>query len=112
MVETWKDWKGKNAQAIEGKKTQNSIDIFSYITEEEYNSTFEKSRIDTVFFILNQNGKLDKDSFRYLEQINSEYHDWIDSEIETFKVELKSLNDKTYREAIQALEEKYQQNTQ
>jgi Ca-activated chloride channel homolog len=112
LTETWKDWKTQNKTKLERKQLQNSIDIFSYITTEEHNATFEKVDISMILSILQQNGKMDKDSYQYLDQVNAEYHNWIAEEIETFKTELKSMNDKSFGEAIKALEEKYKQNAQ
>lgn len=112
LAETWKDWKEENTQALDRKKVQNQINIFVYTTEEGANATFEGSEIGLILFIFKEAGKIDKESYRYLEEINDEYHDWINSEVEKFEAELKSLNDSSYSEAIKALEEKYQQNTQ
>nr|WP_295975097.1 VWA domain-containing protein [uncultured Bacillus sp.] len=112
LAETWKDWKEKNTQALERKSIQNQLDIFVYTTEEGANATFEGSDIGIILFILKENGKMDSDSYRYLDRKNSEYHDWINSEVEKFEAELKSLNNQSYTEAIKALEEKYQQNAQ
>ncbi|WP_274856657.1 vWA domain-containing protein [Bacillus methanolicus] len=111
LAETWKDWKEKNMQKIERKKIQNELDIFGYITGEEYNASFERTEIELIISILEQSGKMDDDSQQYLDQKNKEYHDWILSEVGKFKEELKKLNEKSYAEAIKALEEKYQQNT-
>lgn len=111
LAETWKDWKEKNMQKIERKKIQNELDIFGYITGEEYNASFESTEIELIISILEQSGKMDDDSQQYLDQKNKEYHDWILSEVGKFKEELKKLNEKSYAEAIKALEEKYQQNT-
>jgi len=112
LAETWKDWKEKNTQALERKMVQNQLDIFGYITDEGANATFEGSEIGLILFIFKENGKMDVESYRYLDKVNDEYHDWINSEVEKFETELKSLNNSSYAEAIKALEEKYQQNTQ
>ncbi|KAA9015981.1 vWA domain-containing protein [Niallia endozanthoxylica] len=112
LAQTWKDWKEKNTQALERKKVQNELDIFGYITEEGANATFEGTEIGLILFIFKENGKMDVESYRYLDKVNDEYHDWINSEVEKFEAELKSLNNSSYAEAIKALEEKYQQNTQ
>ena len=108
MAETWQDWKEHHTQALERKKIQNSLDIFGYTTEEGANATFEGTDIGLILFILKENGKIDKDSYSYLDQKNDEYHDWINSEVEKFDAELESLNEKSYGDAIQVLEEKYQ----
>jgi Ca-activated chloride channel homolog len=112
LAKTWEDWKDKNMQKIERKKIQNDLEIFGYITGEEYNAEFEKVEIGLIMHILKENGKIDRESYSYLDQKNNEYHDWIKSEVKKFETELKSLNEKSYGEAIKALEEKYQQNTQ
>ena len=112
LAQTWKDWKEKNTEALERKKVQNELDIFGYITEEGANATFEGSEIGLILFIFKENGKMDMESYRYLDKVNDEYHDWINSEVEKFEAELKRLNNSSYAEAIKALEEKYQQNTQ
>ena len=112
LAETWQDWKEQNAQELERKKIQNSLDIFGYTTNEGYNATFEGLHIGFVLSILKEKGKIDKDSYFYLDQKNDEYHDWINSEVEKFNAELKSLNEKGYGEAIQVLEEKYQKNVE
>ncbi len=112
LAQTWKDWKEKNTQALERKKVRNELSIFGYITEEGANATFEGSEIGLILFIFKESGKMDMESYRYLDKVNDEYHDWINSEVEKFEAELKSLNNSSYAEAIKALEEKYQQNTQ
>lgn len=112
LAKTWKDWKEKSSVEIKSKKLDNTLAIFSYITNESYNATFEKSGIGLIIFILKRNGNMDQESYNYLDQKNADYHDWIKSEIEIFNNELKSLNDKGYSEALNALDEKYQKNTQ
>jgi Ca-activated chloride channel homolog len=112
LAETWVDWKEKSTTKLERQSVQNSLDIFSYITDQGYKATFEKVDIDLIFHIFRENGKMDMETYRYLDQKNTEYHNWINSEVEKFNAELKSLNEKSFGEAINALEEKYQQNTQ
>ncbi|MFD2442563.1 VWA domain-containing protein [Bacillus sp. CGMCC 1.16607] len=112
LAETWKDWKEKNTQNLERKKTRNHLDIFAYITDEGYKATFERVDIGLIQFILKENGKMDKESYYYLDQKNNEYHSWINSEVDKFKEELKILNEKGYVEALKALEDKYQKNAQ
>jgi Ca-activated chloride channel homolog len=112
LAETWKEWKEQGLKSIERKKIQNSLDIFGYITNEGVKCTDEETTIELIMFVLEENKLMDKESRMYLEKKNKEYHHWIDQEIKRFEEELKSLNEKSYAEAIKVLEEKYQQNTQ
>lgn len=112
LAETWQDWKEQGMQNIEYKKTRNSLDIFSYITNEEVKCTDEETTIYLIMSVFWQEKLMERESYDYLEKKNNEYHDWISSEIDKFNEELRALNEKSYTEAISALEQKYQQNTQ
>jgi len=54
---------------------------------------------------------MDSEALNYLLDRNRTYHAWIKDEIATFKADLKSLNEKSYGEAKETLEQKYQSNT-
>lgn len=112
LAETWAKWKEQGKQSIEYKKSRNYLDIFGYITDEEVKSQKEKDKINHVAFVFWQNEMITADTRVRIEDKNREYHDWINSEIQKFKEELHSLNEMNYTEAIKALEEKYEQNTQ
>lgn len=112
LAETWEEWKESGMQSIELKKVQNSLDIFSYITDEESKSTDEKVRIDLISSVFWQEKLMSEESRVYLDEKNREYHAWVDSEIKKFKEQLHALNEMNYSEAIKTLEEKYQQNSQ
>ncbi|WP_163102956.1 vWA domain-containing protein [Peribacillus alkalitolerans] len=112
LAETWKQWKNDGLQRLEGKKIQNDIDIFVYITKEEVKAQDEYDTISLIVFVLWEQGLITDEAKKYLDEKNSEYHDWIKAEVEAFKAELKTLNEKSYIDAIKTLEEKYQQNTQ
>ncbi|MDZ5474413.1 VWA domain-containing protein [Bacillus sp. 31A1R] len=111
IADMWKDWKEQNQKKIDYKKVSNSLDIFVYITQEEYNATFEDMEIDLILSAFKRGGKMDSESYDYLYQKNTDYHNWIDSEIARFKKELHALNEKGYSEALKELEKKYQENT-
>ncbi|MBP3040285.1 VWA domain-containing protein [Bacillaceae bacterium Marseille-Q3522] len=111
LTETWQQWKEKGSQAIELKKSQNTLKIFNYISRQMYNSSFEDLGIQNILYALKDNGKMSRDTLDYLLKVNKEYHDWIESEINKFKEELNILNESGYQEAINILEQKYQQNS-
>jgi Ca-activated chloride channel homolog len=112
LAKTWEEWKTKGTQSLELKKVKNNIDIFVYTTEESSKATDEKTRIDLILSQFWQNDLMSKESFKYLQEKNNQYHQWIRDEVERFDEELKALNEKNYTEALQILEEKYEQNTQ
>jgi Ca-activated chloride channel homolog len=107
LTESWKEWKEQGLQSIDRKKTQNSLNIFSYITNEQVKCTDEETTIYLIMSVFWEEKLMDMDSLNYLQKKNKDYHDWIYSEIEKFNEELKALNEKSYTEAIKALEEKY-----
>ncbi|QPC48275.1 vWA domain-containing protein [Mangrovibacillus cuniculi] len=108
----WEKWKKRSETKISSKDTRNAIDIFVYITGEEYNASFEELTIDNLLFDLKEAGDVDKESYKYLQQVNDEYHDWIKEEVEGFKVMLEQIKVDNYNEAKKQLEEIYQKNTQ
>ncbi|MBW3110719.1 MULTISPECIES: VWA domain-containing protein [Bacillaceae] len=112
IAEAWKKWKEKGEKSIELKEVQNNLEIFNYIAEEESKSLKEKDQINLLIYTLQQKNLMSKESREYIEKKNNEYHSWIDSEINNFNDELKKINQQSYLEAKEALEEKYQINTQ
>ncbi|MEW9109772.1 vWA domain-containing protein [Cytobacillus gottheilii] len=112
LAETWEKWKEQGEQSLDYKRVNNSLDIFVYITEEKSKTTREKSIINLIVSQMAQNEKISNEARDYLQQKNTEYHDWIREEIDQFNEELKALNEKSYSEALQTLEEKYQTNAQ
>ncbi|MFE8703872.1 VWA domain-containing protein [Cytobacillus sp. FJAT-54145] len=112
LAETWKKWRDQGKKSIELEKLNNGLEIFSYIAQEESKNESERTIIYLILSQFWQNELLDVNSRVYLEEKNNQYHFWIREEIERFNDELKALNDISYTEAIKALEEKYEQNTQ
>ncbi|NWN97916.1 MAG: VWA domain-containing protein [Bacillus sp. (in: Bacteria)] len=112
LTEQWKEWLEQGKQKIESKKLQNDLAIFSYITKEEIKSTTESTKIELILSYLHEAGRMNDESYQYLETKRIEYHRWIDKEIKKFEKELKALNEASYSEAIKALEDKYISNTQ
>ncbi|WP_346207542.1 VWA domain-containing protein [Caldifermentibacillus hisashii] len=111
LTEQWKEWLEQGKQKIESKKIQNDLAIFSYITHEEGKALKEGIKIDLILFELHEAGRMSDESLEYLETKHKDYHLWIQEEIEKFKVELESLNEKSFSEAINKLESKYISNT-
>jgi Ca-activated chloride channel homolog len=112
LAETWQDWKDQSQTQLERKQVQNDLSIFSYITTEESTTTYQRSDIDTILFNFKEEEKMDRDSYDYLKSKNIEYHDWIKGEIDGFRQQLEDLNNQSFSEALNALEEKYQTNAQ
>ncbi|MBP3040288.1 VWA domain-containing protein [Bacillaceae bacterium Marseille-Q3522] len=111
LTDTWQEWKENGYQSIEYNKTQNKLKIFDYISVQSYNAGFERLEIENILYTLEENGRLSQDSLQYLIKINNKYHKWINSEIGKFREELNILNEQGYKEAIDMLEQKYQQNS-
>ncbi|WP_368985615.1 VWA domain-containing protein [Caldifermentibacillus hisashii] len=107
LTEKWKEWLEQGKQKIESKKIQNDLAIFSYITHEEGKALKEGIKIDLILFELHEAGRMSDESLEYLETKHKDYHLWIQEEIKKFKVELESLNEKSFSEAINKLESKY-----
>ncbi|KIO62366.1 vWA domain-containing protein [Caldibacillus thermoamylovorans] len=112
MTEQWKEWLEQGKQKIESNKIANSLEIFSYITDEGSKGTKEKIKIGTILFELHKDGRMNDKSYKYLMTKNTEYHKWIQEQIDQFEKELKALNETSYSQAIKALEDKYITNTQ
>ncbi|MBB2481860.1 VWA domain-containing protein [Bacillus sp. APMAM] len=112
LANQWKTWKENGMKQLEINKINNNLDIFSYIAREESKAVKERTKIEHILYVLYQAKMFDKDSFDYLDKKDSEYHKWIQEEINKFNQELKALNENNYQEAIKQLEEKYNENTQ
>ncbi|GAA0497239.1 VWA domain-containing protein [Salinibacillus aidingensis] len=110
IADAWQDWKEQGQQSLDLQHVSNELDIFSYITDEESKVVDERTSINFIANALNDYGYISDESRVYLEKKNSEYHDWIISEIDKFEQELEEMNDKGYKEAMKALEEKYELN--
>ncbi|WP_370521754.1 VWA domain-containing protein [Virgibacillus sp. MSP4-1] len=110
IADAWQDWKEQGQQSLDLQHVSNELDIFSYITDEESKVVDERTSINFIANALNDYGYISDESRVYLEKKNSDYHDWILSEIDKFEQELEEMNDKGYKEAMKALEEKYELN--
>ena len=111
IAEAWEEWREKGKQNLDYTHVSNKLDIFVYITDEETKRINEKVNIDLIMSVLKQNGHIPNEVYDYLLKKNESYHRWIKEEVEKFEIDLKALNEQGYVEALKALEEKYQTNT-
>ncbi|MFX3673030.1 MAG: VWA domain-containing protein [Paenisporosarcina sp.] len=112
LAEKWEEWKEKSTKQVGYKEVENSNDIFVYMTHEESKYIYEKQQVgNALFYLFKHQGKMSEESHEYLLNKHNDYHQWIRDEYDKLKAELKSLNEMNSKEAIKALEEKYQQNT-
>jgi Ca-activated chloride channel family protein len=112
MAEQWEEWLEQGKQQLDYKKVNNELDIFTYITREEVKKTNEKLKIELILYRLHNANHFNDEAYEYLTKMNTEYHQWIQEQIDQFEKELKALNETSYSQAIKALEDKYITNTQ
>jgi Ca-activated chloride channel homolog len=111
VAEKWKMWKTSQEGNIGLEQTNNYLDIFGYHAGEYKKFVDERQQVGfTLTYLLQKHEKMSQQSHDYLIQKNTEYHAWIEQEYDKLKKELEVLNDKNYQEAIQSLEDTYQQN--
>ncbi|MYL55712.1 VWA domain-containing protein [Pontibacillus yanchengensis] len=111
VAQSWEDWKDHSETKISVKDTENSLDIFGYITDEEGKIIDERMQAESIFSAYWMEGTMSKESYQYLEEKNHAYHDWIVKEVKELKSELNNIREKKHQEALKALEEKYKNNT-
>ncbi|GIN20666.1 MAG TPA: VWA domain-containing protein [Bacillus bacterium] len=111
IAKSWEKWKTQKETSLEHDKLRNSLDIFGYGVDEYRKRLDEGSQVGTALQYLYQQRKLmSGESYNYLRNRNAEYHSWIEEEYNKLKKELKALNEKKIDEALQILEEKFNQN--
>ncbi|UOQ49729.1 VWA domain-containing protein [Gracilibacillus caseinilyticus] len=110
MAEAWNEWKEKGEQAFDLKETQNSIDIFVYTTQNLAKLSEEKESVEYILEALLATDKVSDDIFYQLKEINSNYHTEMRTLVEQQKDRLEEWNENSYKEALQMLEDKYQEN--
>lgn len=111
IAKNWEKWKEQKTTSLESDKLTNSLDIFGYGTDEYGKRVYEGSQVGTALQYLYQQKKLmSRESHDYLRKRNTEYHNWIEEEYNTLKKELKELNENKINEALQLLEEKFNEN--
>ncbi|MBS4208649.1 VWA domain-containing protein [Bacillus sp. FJAT-50079] len=111
IAKSWEKWKKQKEQGISHDRIKNDLDIFVYESKEYKKRVDEGSQIGTALQYLYQQRKLmSRESHDYLRKRNSEYHNWIEEEYILLKRELKDLNEMKIGEALQLIEEKFNQN--
>lgn len=112
IAKRWAEWKEKKVISLDHERLKNGLEIFGYDVDEERKRIDEAQQVGFTLQYLYQTKKImSRESHDYLRSKNSEYHSWIKSQYEALKADLKNLNEMQYSEAIQALEEKYLQNS-
>ncbi|UOQ83632.1 VWA domain-containing protein [Gracilibacillus salinarum] len=110
MAEAWEKWKVQGEQAIDLKESQNNVDIFVYTTTNLERLSEEDASIDYIIEALESTGKISKETYLQLDALNSEYHNDMNAEVEKLEDKLDDWNENSYKEALQKLEDKYQEN--
>jgi Ca-activated chloride channel homolog len=111
MAQKWSEWKEKADEGADRQHTKNDLDIFGYTVKQEGNALRERSNIRNMLQVLKDDGYINDEQYRYLDDKKTEYSNWIMSEIERFDKELEAMNDKNYAQIKQELEQKYNENT-
>ncbi|WOV88249.1 VWA domain-containing protein [Sporosarcina oncorhynchi] len=112
IANQWASWKEKEASSLEHQKLQKGLDIFGYDTDEFKKNVDERQQVGFTLQYLYQTKKImSQESHDYLRTKNTDYHDWIQSQLDALKADLKNMNEMQFTEAIEALEEKYLKNT-
>ncbi|RCW65841.1 vWA domain-containing protein [Saliterribacillus persicus] len=112
LAEAWSDWKEQNQKEAGYKETQNSLAIFSYIVDQGLLETQEREAIYNILHALKEAGEISSETFHKLDKKNSAYHRWVREEMDSLEQELDDLNEASYQESIEAIEEKYQMNAE
>lgn len=112
VAKKWADWKKDKGQKLSGQRVSNGLEIFKYDSKEYKKVVNERQRVGfTIQYLYQKKKVMSKESHDYLRTKNTAYHDWMQAEYDALRADLKSMNELQYTEAIQALEEKYLQNT-
>ncbi|MRG87380.1 VWA domain-containing protein [Salinibacillus xinjiangensis] len=112
IAQAWEEWKDKGMESLDYQKTTNSLKIFSYVTDQSVKETDERNSMNFIVRALEEHGYISSEAKRYLLEKNKEYHAWIQSEVNQLEEELDALNESSYKEAVKALEEKYELNVE
>lgn len=112
IANQWAAWKKKETTSLEHQKLKKGLEISGYDVDEYRKNLDERSQVGFTLQYFYQTKKImSRESHDYLRSKNSEYHDWIESQYDALKADLKQMNEMEYSKAIQALEEKYLQNS-
>ncbi|WP_156289400.1 vWA domain-containing protein [Oceanobacillus salinisoli] len=110
MAEAWKEWKEKGMLELDLQEKQNDMDIFGFATRDEAKLFEEQSSLRYIFEALLSTGEISQETFQQLQEINSNYHNAMRTEVDKLQSKLEEWNKNSYKEALQKLEEKYEEN--
>lgn len=107
MAKKWEEWKKKSSVKIELQYLDKSLSIFDYSADEYKKINRERDNAYSLIKGLKESGHISREAFQYLDKKNSEYHNWIFSEIDQIKKDLDGINEKNFHDALKDLEERY-----
>lgn len=110
LAEAWEEWKKKGTQELDLKEVQNSLDIFVYVTRNLEKLREEETSLEYIFKALLSTNQISEDTFDRLTDRNKTYHSQMRDELDKFEEKLENWNEDAYKEALQELERKYEEN--
>ncbi|MCM3708966.1 vWA domain-containing protein [Sporosarcina luteola] len=112
IAEKWAKWKEDKEAGLENQLLDNKLEIFIYGVDEFGKLVDERKQVGFTLQYLYQTKKvMSEESYKYLTNRNTEYHQWINDEYEELKKSLRESNEMQFNEAIKALEKKYLKNS-
>ncbi|MCG7344228.1 VWA domain-containing protein [Sporosarcina sp. ACRSL] len=112
IANQWATWKKREANSLDHQRLKKKLEISNYDVDEYRKIIDERDQVGFTLQYFYQTKKvMSRESYDYLRSKNKEYHDWIQSQYNALKADLKNMNEMEYSKAIQALEEKYLQNS-
>ncbi|GAA0465610.1 vWA domain-containing protein [Alkalibacillus silvisoli] len=110
IARAWDDWKRYEGYEVSSVRSSNYFEIFSYTTQNRVSRTTQRHLINSVLSVYSERDLIDRESFSYLREKNREFHTWLTDEIERINDELHELNEASYEEAVEQLEEIFESN--
>ncbi len=112
IAKQWVDWKKRESQNLSHERLKKDLEIFVFDSQQFTKIVDERQRVGFALQYLYQTKKImSSESYDNLVEKNTEYHSWVQTQYEALKADLENMNEMQYSEAIQALEEKYLQNS-
>lgn len=112
IAKQWADWKKRESQNLGHERLKKDLEIFVFDSQQFTKIVDERQQVGFTLQYLYQTKKImSSESYDYLVKRNTDYHSWVQSQYEELKADLENMNEMQYSEAIQALEEKYLQNS-
>ncbi|MCM3636752.1 VWA domain-containing protein [Sporosarcina luteola] len=112
VAKQWAEWKKRESQSLSHERIKKDLEIFVFDSQQFSKIVDERQQVGFTLQYLYQTKKImSSESYDYLVEKNTEYHRWVQTQYDELKADLENMNEMQYSEAIQALEEKYLQNT-